>query len=113
MSDLGGYKICGRRNSGSFVEAVRVNGIGSRECALDNFVACNPSASPENIICVQDLSTCGITDIKLFENEIDMNSFLSVNNDYEIADNEVDNVHLIYSKKTDNLPITTITMRQE
>ena len=33
MSDLGGFKVCGIRNSPSFIDAVRAMGPGSNECA--------------------------------------------------------------------------------
>ena len=77
MSDLGSFKVCGLRNSSSFVDATRVKNENSSECSNPAMEACNPNASPENIICVSDLSQCGITDIKVFTTENDMNAFLN------------------------------------
>ena len=67
MSDLGDFKVCGKRNSIPFISAVRAKSSSSKECSEDGFVACNPDASPENIICVKDLAQCGITDIRIFD----------------------------------------------
>jgi hypothetical protein len=76
MSDLGGFKVCGIRNAPPFVNAVRVKSADSKECSDPTFLLCNPTASAENIVCVQDLNQCGITDIKAFQNQSELNDFL-------------------------------------
>ena len=51
MADLGSYRICGARNADTFLESVRGKSDGSG-CAQEGFIACNPDAEPENMLCV-------------------------------------------------------------
>jgi hypothetical protein len=112
MSDLGGYRVCGATDSTPFKDAVRVN--SDRECTKSGYVACNPEASVENILCVEDLSQCGITDIKIFEFTRDATRFLQENRDkgYEEVDSDKRDLLMYVSKKTDNLPLTSIKLHQ-
>ena len=68
QSDLGGYKVCGRRGGASFLQTVRPNKdlqTDSYKCP-ESYVPCDSlSEDPNAIICVESetIEDCPITDI--------------------------------------------------
>jgi hypothetical protein len=59
------------------------------------------------------LSECGITDIKIFDSQRTADRFLQENAEfeYEEVDNEQNGFSMYVSKKTDNLPLTSIKLQ--
>ena len=88
MGDLGGYKICGKKDSTPFLTAVRGQSDGSGCSTNNGYIPCNPDSDPENMICVleRDLQSCPITNLELFSSLNDLNEFLIENDGYEVSD---------------------------
>ena len=101
---MGTVEICGKQGGQPFQKVVRPNTIG--ECP-EGTTPCNPNSSAESTVCYPAAShdsSCPITDL-LF---IDKDKL----EDYPDYDSEEFNptTLIVWSKETDNLPVTTIRL---
>jgi hypothetical protein len=113
QSDLGGFKVCGKRAGFNFLDVARPVSIsnGSKyECPEGSF-ACDPEAEPNDMLCYTDLELCPITNIHLsFSKDLLLDhgqDELLVNHRENPERNEEKWIYLSWSKQGKNLPITS------
>ena len=71
MTNLGGFKVCGRRDGRKFYDLVRVRKEG--------YMRCNPDSKSENAIWVPEEGTrwlCPINGLKFLKNVKELYSFM-------------------------------------
>ena len=65
MTNLGGFRVCGKRSGSSFRKAIRVDRAG--QCQ-NSYKRCNPGSKNDNAICVMQGEKCPITGLKFVNN---------------------------------------------
>ena len=109
--------VCGKRSGKSFKEAVRVD--SENKCTKEGYVKCGANRNPENTICVEKERDCPINFMKWAKNGKELYDILEkegwTSEDVTISEIEIANLSgmLVFSKKADSLPITSIKMLED
>lgn len=115
MTSIAGLTICSIPSALNYLEDTRVD-PATNQCPGMK-LPCSTKTSPENTICVHPtlIEQCPITFVTIVETSEDSGPVLPS----EIQDIEYDYVNLteskaiVYSKNTDNLPISVTTLENE
>lgn len=108
MSDLGGFRVCGRRGGDSFSQAVRLD--SASKCAKEGFVRCSEKTSLDTTICVKDLRDCPITWIKWAETQSEVDKITEAEGETVSVRHAGEYGFLLFSKEVDSLPVISIKM---
>jgi len=109
MTDLGGFRVCGRRGGDPFESAIRLDQNGT--CQKTGYEPCH-AMSKENTTCAMDKQNCPITWIKWAKNSKEVSSLVKKFKNVTVKDSKV-NGFLLFSKEFDSLPVISIKMLQE